>query len=99
MDFSDLFLLPGNAGCASAVRLTDHLPSTRPVHDPGNRFNDAVVSARQFVAYLMLPGSAPLESAAPLGFWGLLRSFAAFVAAQREPAKTTSSGAQHVDGK
>ena len=26
MEFSDVFLLPGNAGCASAVRLTDHLP-------------------------------------------------------------------------
>ena len=25
-DFSDLFLLPGNAGCASALLLTDHLP-------------------------------------------------------------------------
>ena len=38
-------------------------------------------------------------AAAPLGFWGLLRSFAAFVAAQREPAKSTSSGARNVDGK
>ena len=45
MDFSDLFLLPGNAGCASAVRLTDHLPSTRPVYDPAKKFKDTVVSA------------------------------------------------------
>ena len=37
-------------------------------------------------------------AAAPLGFWGVLGSFAAFVAAQREPAKSTSLGARNVDG-
>ena len=42
--------------------------------------------------------SAP-PRAAPLGFWGVLGSFAAFVAAPREPAKSTSSGARNVDGK
>ena len=41
-----------------AVRFADHLPSARPVNDPGNRFNDAVVSARQILAFLMLPESA-----------------------------------------
>ena len=78
-----------------AVRFADHLPSARPVNDPGNRFNDAVVSARQFLAFLMLPGSAPPR----LGLLGVSRSFAAFVAAPREPAKNTSSGARNVDGK
>ena len=51
MDFFDLFLLPGNAGCASAVRLTDHLPSTRPVYDPAKKCKDAVVSARQILTF------------------------------------------------
>ena len=45
MDFSDLFLLPGKAGCASAVRLTDHVPSARPVYDPAKKFKDTVVSS------------------------------------------------------
>ena len=34
-----------------------------------------------------------------MGFWGVLGSFAAFVAAPREPAKSTSSEARNVDGK
>ena len=49
-----------------AVRFADHLPSARPVHDPGNRSNDAAVSARPFLAFWM---SLRLR-AAPAGFWG-----------------------------
>ena len=45
MDFSDLFLLPGNAGCASALRLT------RPVYDPAKKCKDAVVPARQILTF------------------------------------------------
>ena len=52
-----------------AVRFADHLPSARPVHDPGNRFNDAVVSARYVLAFLMLPGSAPPRLWASGGYY------------------------------
>ena len=53
VDFYDLLLWLLAMQGVSAVRFADHLPSARPVHDPGNRFNDAVVSARHFVAFLM----------------------------------------------
>ena len=78
-----------------AVRFADHLPSARPVYDPAKKCKDTVVSARQIVTLLMYLRLRP----APAGFWGVLGSFAAFVAAQREPAKSTSSGARNVDGK
>ena len=65
------------------------------MYDPAKKFKDTVVSARQFVTFF----KQLRRRAAPAGFWGVLGSFAAFVAAQREPAKSTSSGARNLDEK
>ena len=75
------------------VRLTGHLPSTLNTARVSCMILQRNLKARLYVV------SALRRRAAPAGFWGVLGSFAAFVAAQREPQKSTSSGARNLDGK
>ena len=80
------------------VSVLSAMLSTFPQHGPW-MILQRNVKPRLYLRDNLRPCLSSSVGAAPAGFWGVLGSFAAFVAAQREPAKSTSSGARNVDGK